>query len=303
MEKFAWYYNRIKSYVGRPRLVIQDKPIVLDTADRCDSPIFLIGVHRSGTSLVRRMFNSHPDIACPPESFFMKTYVEMLDDELTEAGYSGFGYDKEEMRQMLARQASDLHEAYRISQGKSIWADKTPRYVFQIDGLDRLFAHKARFVLILRHPGDVVASNFTRGWTFTENDDPFESAVEHVQQGNQAMLAFESAHPDRCARIHYEAMCDDPETVLTQAMTQIGLEYDPEMLRFGEKSHNYGLEDPVVRGKTTIEASSGYWKSLTPEQQGRLVDVFGPELHSDWYWNEPSKQPRGVADSIAPAAE
>jgi hypothetical protein len=121
-----WYWNRVKTYVGRPRMIVQTKPVVIGDDDRCESPIFIVGAHRSGTSLVRRLFNSHREIACPPESFFIANYAAMLDDRFVGAGYEAFGYSAEEARADIARKASELHEAYRIATGKSIWADKTP---------------------------------------------------------------------------------------------------------------------------------------------------------------------------------
>lgn len=284
MRKLKWHYNRIKSYIGRPRLIVQEKPIVLDDTNRCENPIFIIGVHRSGTSLVRRMFNSHPDIACPPETFFMQGYVDLFNDHLSEVGYQAFGYDKDAMRQDLARKASSLHEAFRTSQGKSLWADKTPQYTAIIDDLDRLFGRKARFFLVMRHPCDVVYSNFKRGWSFNDIEDPFESTIKHVRDGIDNILAFEQAQPDRCARIDYRELCIDPAATLETAMSKLGLSYHPEMLEFASKSHNYGLEDPVVRGKKTVEASAGAWQSLTSGQREQLAQAFGQKVKEDAYW-------------------
>lgn len=283
-SQLKWYYNRIKSYIGRPRLIVQQMPVVLDDADRCESPIFILGVQRSGTSLVRRMFNSHPQIACPPESFFLAHYVAMFDDREVLAGYDGFGFDKEAMRADIARHASSLHEAYRVAQGKRIWADKTPDYTAIIDGLDRLFARKSRFVLVLRHPGDSIYSMIRRGWLFNDIADPFESALAHYRAGIDRMLAFERAHPERCARIVYHALCAEPERVLRAALEKLGLQYDAQMLRFGDKAHNFGLEDPVIRGKKEIDISEGTWRTFGPAKARRLAEVFGPEIERDDFW-------------------
>lgn len=284
MAKWTWYFNRIKSYIGRPRLLVQERVVTLDDTDRCESPVFIVGAHRSGTSLVRRMFNSHPDIACPPETFFIEHYVKMLDDAEVFEGYSGFGHDKEGMRRDLANKASSLHEAFRVAQGKAIWADKTPQYTGCLDGIDRLFARKPRYVMVMRHPCDIVHSIFNRGWKFNAIDDLFESTVVYVRQAIDNLLEFEAAQPDRCTRLDYRLLCEDAGPTLTAAMAKIGLEYDPEMLQFGEKNHNYGLEDPVIRGKKTIEASAGAWQSWTPAQKERVKAAFGERALEDIYW-------------------
>ena len=51
-------YRRLRAYLGRPRFQIQDRPVILDDQDFCSNPVFLIGVHRSGTSLLRRIVMS-----------------------------------------------------------------------------------------------------------------------------------------------------------------------------------------------------------------------------------------------------
>ena len=281
-----WYWNRVKTYLGRPRMIVQTKPVVIDDTARCENPIFIVGAHRSGTSLVRRLFNSHRDIACPPESFFIANYAAMLDDRFVGAGYEAFGYSAEELRQDIVRKAASLHEAYRIATGKAIWADKTPQYTDHLEAIDRLFGGKARFVLVLRHPGDIVHSIYKRDWRFNGIKDGFESALAHVKGSIDNLLAFEAKFPDRCTRIVYCDLCSDPEEVLTQALDQLGLQFDPEMLNFSDKNHNFGLEGPVIRGTKSITLNAGAWRSLAPAQQARIVEIFGPQADKALYWDE-----------------
>lgn len=280
-----WYYNRVKSYIGRPRLQTQIRPVIIDERERCENPIFLLGAHRSGTSLLRRLFNSHPRIACPPETFFMADYVRMLDDPWVEQGYLGFGMDGEAMRADLARKASELHEAFRIAADKPIWADKTPQYVPIAPGIDRLYAGKARYVVIFRHPLEIVHSIWRRDWPVNDIADPFESALVYVRDTLPKLESFAASVEGRCGRIHYDRLCADPAAELAQALAAIGLDYDPAMLTFGEQQHNFGLEDPVVRGKKTIEASHGAYKSWTNAQKERALAAFGERAFEPSYWD------------------
>ena len=283
-RSFKWYWNRFKTYVGRPRMVVQTRAVVVDERERCETPLFIVGPHRSGTSLVRRLFNSHPEIACPPESFFIAHYAAMLEDRHVEAGYDGLGYSAEQMRADLARKAAELHEAYRVAHGKRIWADKTPGYSLHLTGIDRLFGGKPRYVLVLRHPGDVVHSIYRRGWHLNDIADPFESAVLLVRDCLASIREFEARHPDRCVRILYDALCEQPEAALAHALEPLGLGFHPAMLRFAEQDHNFGMEDPVIRGTRTIAARSGAWRSLTAAQQARIAAVFGPQVEDARYW-------------------
>lgn len=283
-HRLIWYWNRIKTYLGRPRMIVQTKPVLLDDSDRCEEPVFIVGSHRSGTSLVRRLFNSHPDIACPPESFFIANYAAMLQDSFVASGYDAFAYSREDMRRDLANKASSLHEAYRIVTGKTIWADKTPQYTDHLDAIDKLFDGKARFVMVMRHPGDIVHSIYQRDWRFNDIADGFESALAHVRYSIDNLLAFEKSQPGRCTRIVYEELCTSPEVVLSGVLGRLGLEYRAEMLDFATKDHNFGLEDPVIRGTRTISLNAGAWRSLTEAQQARIFEVFGEKARDDSYW-------------------
>ena len=53
-SKLFQTYKRFRSYLGRPKLVVQTKPVIISDENQTNNPIFLIGIHRSGTSLVRR---------------------------------------------------------------------------------------------------------------------------------------------------------------------------------------------------------------------------------------------------------
>ena len=113
----------------------------------------IIGAQRSGTSLLTRILNQHPQLAVPPESHFFNTFVplqrfygdlneehnlnKLIDDVLTTPKISEWS-SLPTPGQILAR----LHErnlgavfvalldSWAESQGKSIWGEKSPRHVF-----------------------------------------------------------------------------------------------------------------------------------------------------------------------------
>ncbi len=69
-------------------------------------------------------------------------------------------------------------------------------------------------------------------------------------------------------------------------LSRLGLEFDPGMLDFADKDHNFGLEDPVIRGTKSIALNSGAWRSLGPAQQARIVETFGRQAKEQRYWTE-----------------
>ena len=275
-NKFLWYSKRAISYVMRPRVVVQERAVIVDDRNICENPIFLIGVFRSGTSLVRRMFNSHSKIACPPETFYLPHYAAMLQDPMTMSGYEGFGYSEEEMRVDISRVASHLHEAYRISQDKPRWADKTPQYVWHLDSLDKMYGGNARFVMIRRHPFDIAFSITSRGWKFNDIEDIFESNLVYVRDSISKMEEFRTKNSSKCVDLSYQSLTANPTAELTRVLRFLGEEFEPSMLDYHKKNHNVGLEDPMVRGTKGIKKSAENWRSWSAEEKERARAILGP---------------------------
>lgn len=276
MQRVTHYLRRIRAWISQPRIIYQERIVLADDDDVCANPIFLIGLHRSGTSLMRRVFNAHPEIACPPETFFLQHYARMLRDSYTVAGYKAFGQDEEGMRRHLAAKGAELHEAFRRSQAKRLWADKTPQYVGFLPELQELYP-EARFLMIYRHPFDVAYSVDQRGWDLAAqgSEDLFASNLDFMQQQYAKQLAFEKANPQACTRVHYEDVVADPEEELSRVMAAIGEPYYDAMLRHHEGNAGFGTEDPIVRGTKGFKASFGNWMRWPAERISKASKVLG----------------------------
>lgn len=278
------FLRQVRSFLARPRLIVQQTPVILDESEFCDNPIFLIGVHRSGTSLTRRMFNRHAHIACPPETFFLQHYATIVAEEECFAGFRGMGFERPTALKELRRAASRFHEAFRKAEGKPRWADKTPQYVFCADALAELFGPEARFVVIFRHPFDIVTSIYHRGWRKADfAEDLFENTVHYVADAHARQLAFLARHPDQARPLFYESLCQAPEATLTELLAWLGEPWDPQMLDFAGGRHNQGTEDPMIRGLRTIELNLGTWKTLSPAQIAFLRQHLGSHAEALGY--------------------
>jgi hypothetical protein len=291
--------RRVYARISQPRMVYQERIVTFDATERCDEPIFLIGLHRSGTSLMRRVFNSHPEIACPPETFFLEYYARMLRDPMVAAGYRSFGHEADSMCQSLAATASQLHEGFRMAHGKRRWADKTPQYVAILPELQELFGPGARFVMVYRHPLDVAHSVISRGWDISgtgESQDTnarFKATLTYMATMYEKQRAFEAANPECCVRVFYEEVVAQPTKVLTELMTSLGEQFDEQMLRHHEGAHNFGTEDPMARGLKGFQASHGNWTSWSPALIGEATDILGSTCKRLGYSLEESQAAKG----------
>jgi hypothetical protein len=273
-------YFRVRAWLGRPRIVKQVKPVILSSEDRCRNPIFIIGLHRSGTSLVRRILNSHTHVACPPETFFLSHFAAMVKDGNTMGGFEGLGFDKADVNAEIGRWAAFYHEAYRLAQGKRRWADKTPQYVAILPELRQIFGPLSRFVIIWRHPMDIVYSQSTRGWRFGEyHTDVWLNNAYYVRDGIGKIVEFVKTHPEVCHVLYYELLVSEPERKLRELMTFLNEPWEPGVMKFYEQEHGFGTEDPVVRGTKGFVQSFGNWRSMSEAQRGPLLEILGDTLH------------------------
>jgi hypothetical protein len=256
------FYRRARAFLGRGWLSERVRIVTHDSSDgECTSPIFIVGTHRSGTSLLRRILDSHGRIACPPESFFLAHYTRMIEDRLTFEGLENLGFQRDEALKGLRRGASYFHEAYRLAKGKSRWADKTPQYVQHLETLYTLFGPRTQFVIIVRHPLDVAFSIWKRRWTFgPSTGDRVVDAANYVLRCGRAQLEFRRRHPQRCHTIHYDQLVRQPEQTLRHLCTCfLGEPWDENMMVHHRIQHDFGCEDPIVRGTPGFQGSFSNW--------------------------------------------
>lgn len=265
---------RARSYISKPRTVRQVAAVPVRDHEPCERPVVVAGIHRSGTSLLRRVLNSHPSIACPPETYFLAHFVAMAEDPDVRAGLVGLGCPPEEQPALLRAWATELHEAHRIAQGKARWADKTPQHHTILPGLRALLGPGAQVVVITRHPLDVVHSIASRGWRLAElDDDLLTNTALYVARGMERIQAFEAVDPG-CHRLAYEDLVTEPETTLRALLGFLDEPWDPTVLEHHRHDHGFGTEDVIVRGTAGFVRNTGTWRALAPADVARIVPLL-----------------------------
>jgi len=240
-------------------------------------PIIIGGVHRSGTTLLRRLRNGHPKIFCPAEIKFHKDLLaQYLDDPLahgrlgssiraldlpTETWLDAFGVALCRCYDIAARRT-----------GKTRWADKNPENALNASHWDRLLDGRRAFVLVIRHPLDVIASIAE---TPMPRDIPIDivGRAAHVRDYITAGLAFADDHPERSILVRYERLVREPRDALSELTSFLGEEYDNAMINnLLTGSHGEGIEDPKARRHVDISSENvGRWRRDLSTDQVRLA--------------------------------
>jgi Sulfotransferase family len=215
---------------------------------------YIVGVDRSGTTLLRAMLASHPDLAIPDEANFrLKLSVEPEQYEeangldldafvsalFADRMFRSWGTSEEEIRMALraaaprslsdAMRALFLHAARK--EGKTRYGDKTPQAVMVMPRLSRLFP-EARFIHIIRDGRDVALSHIhTEGFipSAAEVAIKWKTMIERGQSDGRIL------GPERYREVRYEQLVEKPEAVLRSLCAYIELDFQPSMLRYFER--------------------------------------------------------------------
>lgn len=276
------------------------------TDARVDSPVAIGGCGSSGTNLLRRMLDAHPEMACGEEmSVFDRPHTYRMDiqelrrmyrnqefgkmeEELTfpirradgdtyfglRRGNHGETYHRPAEIQALLEEAEDVANFWNLffthyarKEGKRRWAEKTPNNIFCARRFLEFYP-EGRFIHMLRNGRDVCLSLIDR-----RNTPPAVALTRWI-------LSIEAARDirghERCYEVRYENLVTDPEQTLRDLFAWLGMEYTDEVLDFHEGvDHKWGYADSPVHTK-----SLGRWERQREDLDEPVRRMLGIGLRS-----------------------
>ncbi|MBE1607026.1 sulfotransferase [Actinopolymorpha pittospori] len=202
------------------------------------SPVFVICPVRSGSTLLRVLLNSHPDI-CAPHELHLRFVRVQFERHYAELSMKELGLEQDELEYMLWDRV--MHREL-VASGKRVLVDKTPgNATFH----ERLVAGwpDARFIFLLRHPASIVASLME-----TRPDRELGSTVKEALTYLEGVEEARNSVPGLVVR--YEDLVADPVAVTQQVCRYLSVRWDPRMLAYGQARHGTfraGIGDWTVK--------------------------------------------------------
>ncbi len=183
-----------------------------------NAPVFILGMFRSGSTLIEQILASHPEITSGGELDLIPRFAHML------------GERPEAIANASAEHISQAREAYRAriaSIGAAgLVTDKRPDNVWQIGLIKRLFPD-ARIIYTQRHPLDNCLSvyflHLNPAMTYA-ND--LTDIAHHLQAERSLMTHWQQLYPDDILTVGYEDMIGDQRAQTTQILRFLGLDWD-----------------------------------------------------------------------------
>lgn len=236
-----------------------------------DEPIFIVGMPRTGTTLVERILSSHPDVTSAGEiSNFSQLFKRMSGTKspgTMDAGtlLSGGNVD-------FARLGKCYIDSTRPLTGMTArFIDKAPSN-YMMAGLILKALPRARIVCVRRHPLDTCLSNYRQ--IFPMDDRYFDYvydlrnvAHQYIQFDGVARHWRDTLPPNRFVELSYEALVSnqEPETKALLAFCELG--WDPRCLAFHENSAGVATPSAMQVRQAMYSSASGRWMKY-----GALLD-------------------------------
>jgi hypothetical protein len=231
---------------------------------------FIVGVGRSGTTMLRLMLDAHPDLAIPPETHFVPDLIEAISDGASprEAvavmqSVRQWGDLQIEPDEVIERfEALDdfnpgdalrsFYEIYAERQGKPRWGEKTPAYVRKMGRIEKALP-EARFIHVIRDGRDVALSRWKR--TLGEGERAPAGKVAEGWQRRIRRAQKQGGRLRHYMELRYEDLVTDTEPNLRRISEFLELPWDPVMLRYHERAADRMAEMardlPAADGKPT----------------------------------------------------
>lgn len=258
--------------------------------------VFLLGLPRSGTTLLTRTLAASDEVLIGPEYWFLLPLVDFLSGNRNGAIYSqalvrkagaqmseALGTTTAELERDAARAASaTLYNriAEQLSEDKPdarYLVDKTPRYCSIAPKLLSTF-DDAKFIVLARNPLDILASIVS---TWNDGRWRLDRYLVDLVDGVQGLAeVVRTATDDQLLHLHYETLVQDPESALrsVDAFLDLGTPLGTTAVAADRafKQWNSWLGDPKATGTEDdkIQARESRRSHLAGSYRGRWIERY-----------------------------
>jgi len=261
---------------------------------------FIVGVARSGKTLLRLMLDAHPLLAIPPETNFIPRMVRACGSAATPSAcfvqtlrslhrWDDFHLNADELqRRVELTQPFELGEAlrafyslYAARFGKPRWGDKTPAYAEHMLAIERLLP-EARFIHVLRDGRDVALSLRDVWFGPASIEEAATQWCERIQAARRQATGVGAY-----LEIRYEDLVRDTESVLRRVCEFIELPWSEGMLEYhttaSERLAELVADVEVRSGLRTVRAeerrAKHAWTSRPPDAS--RIGLWRTEMNTE----------------------
>ncbi|MBT8099455.1 MAG: sulfotransferase [Gammaproteobacteria bacterium] len=242
------------------------------------APIFIVGLPRSGSTLLEQILASHSLVEGTAEL----PYIKRVEQSLSKNRADGVNYPAavrelgEPHFNSLGQDYLDAAQMHRV-EGTAHFIDKMPNN-FPAIGLIHLILPNAKIIDARRYPLDSCLSNFRQlygqGQPFTYD---LADIGEYFLEYQRLMDHWHDVLPDRVLTVQYEDVVCDFENQVRRLLEYCELPWDDACLRFHETDRPVRTASSEQVRQPVYTKSVHFWRNHEPHL-GELIDVLQPVL-------------------------
>ena len=249
-EKLKASYPRLVEYTFEPMIAAPEV-----------APVFIVGMPRSGTTLVEQIISSHPLVTGAGELPFVSQFGDSLAVDQAPA----------DEKALTAFRQQYLNALKKHSEGNAIVTDKTPQN-FRFLGLIISALPEAKIIHVKRDPAAVCWANYTQyfaddslGYCYSLDD-----TLRYHEAYQDLMEYWHLAVPNRVYDLHYEVLTENQEEETRKLIGHLGLDWDDTCLSPQDNKRGVATASNAQVRQKVYQGSSEKWKRYKPYLNGAL---------------------------------
>ena len=240
-------------------------------------PVFIVGMPRSGTSLIEQIVASHADVFGAGELPSFGRFEEELTSRSGGSGLLSAGPYRIRKDTIMEFAQRYLEELRNLSPDAKRVTDKMPGNFVQIGLIKTLFP-ACRIIHCRRHALDTCLSNYFNYFA-TGNQYSFDllELGRYYLDYDRIMAHWNTIFGSEILEVRYEELVADQETVTRRVIGYLGLEWDDRCLKHYDNPRAvHNLSSMQVR-RPVYSSSVGRWSAYAKHLQP-LVDLLAPRI-------------------------
>ena len=243
------------------------------------TPIFVVGLPRTGTTLIEQILISHPEIISVGETDAIEFVLRELSEVNTQERMSTEILDALSSKPISSTLRSRYLElnSHLLTGKASFFIEKLPYNYLYLNRILDAFP-EAKIIFLDRHPLDACYAMFKQPFTWAYK---FSYSLQDLEKYYRAFhrlrLQWQSVLRDRMFSIKYEDLVTDPETLTKSLCDYLGVQYQQEMLTFYEADQT-SMTASSVQVRSGINSNSvGSWRKVAQELESikPLTELHG----------------------------
>ena len=256
-------FRKIKS--NYPQIV--QKSLKPDKLTNNTMPIFIVGMPRSGTTLVEQIISSHSEVTGAGELNFASQFGKAISTGITEKNNES----------LLDFRIKYLDKLKNVSNGNLIVTDKTPQNFLYIGLLAAAFP-EAKIIHVKRNPAAVCWANYKQyfvsksiGYCYSIDD-----VISYHKLYENLMVFWTNTLSKRIYNLDYELLTVNQESETRKLIEYLGLDWNEKFLSPQNNMRSVTTASNLQIRKKVYKGSSQQWKKYQPFLNGALDDLLSP---------------------------